>query len=234
MKLALIKEITAYDKYINLNNYESKLKKVMDKYPDIIMGPEFSFANKVNPMNYYELLAFVERISNNIDDGQLIIPGAGLILSEKNKSIRDIAPIITKYRYFFVHKTTSAKENEIAKEFKVNYKKGANIEEGIFSYKNNLVALEICRDHIIGVLKDSTDIKLDLELITGCGILEGPHFDNAIIKDGGIYAVNDGANVRDKKHVKRGVPWVCVYRRENGNFNYLGGEETQDYFITDI
>ena len=225
MRIALIKQKTGYHFSSAAGKYFEKVKGVIrDSKADVIVGPELALAGRVSTFDSpTDFGRYSARFISLLKNGQLLIPGTALVRNKDEKTLVNMAPIISKSGVSYFRKKTSTMENDIAEIFGLNYVRG-NCNEGVFDHNGTSVALEICRDHGHAKLKNAGFREADLEIIVACNLSGGINPQKLVVREGGLVAFNDGGEPKRN----------CVYKLNDGNLEILDGKEFKDYFMTEV
>jgi len=223
MKIALIKQQTGYEIPCDYKEYLHKVIGVLQKTnADIIAGPELAISNGYMPINKTEFNSFCSKISDSLN-GNLVVPGTALVFNRREKWLRNIAPVITKNRVLFHSKKSSVNEDNIAKNYQLEYQTGEK-NEGIYYHNGVKVGIEICRDHSLGKLRN-LDSQVDIQLILACDLM-GISPNNLVIKPEGIIGFVDG------KMKDSGLD--SYFMKKGRAFYFPNREEHRDYSLTEI
>lgn len=221
-KIAIIKQKTSYLEKQNIQSYFEKIMRVANKTKaDIIIGPELSLSSSIEMVPLSYLKEKIKDFSKCLK-GKLILPGTGLAYESETKSMYNIAPIIFKDGSIkYVQKNSSHVEDLIAESRGLSYRRG-NLQDRIFSNQKNgeNFAVEICRDHGIGKLKQVSIPNMKFQFILANNLL-GISPEKTFVENGGVVVLAEGEKPKNS--------WA--YKKIKGDLLPLRGNETPEYIL---
>lgn len=221
MKIALVKRKTGYNVNAHTGEYFDKIRQIHDQTnAGIIVGPELAVANATKLLSVEEFRQFSRDLQNFLIDAKsdsLVIPGTGLVYDLLNKEMFNRALAVDNSNLYEVDKKTSDREDSIALDHGLDYKRGSDTT--IICYDKKDIGIEVCRDHGHARLKTKGVGNLDLQLILACN-LNGISLEKTVVKEGGIVALVDGNG-----------PKVSAYRNNGNSFEEINGQENGDYLL---
>lgn len=221
-RIAIVKQKTSYLEKQNIEAYLAKVSVIANKTrANIIVGPELSLSSSVNMLSLSSLEKKINDFSKCFK-GRLILPGTGIVKEEGNKLMYNVAPVIFRDGSVnYVHKNSSHVEDLIAESNGLNYKRG-DIEKGIIfdKGKEGNFAVEICRDHGIGKLKNISKPNLKYQFVLANN-LSGLFPEKVLVENEGTVVLAEGRNPENS--------WA--YFKKNRDLIPLKGNETEDYIV---
>jgi hypothetical protein len=221
-RIAIVKQKTSYLEKQDIEAYLAKVSVIANRTrASIIVGPELSLSSPVNMLSLSHLEKKISDFSKCFK-GRLILPGTGIVKDDENKSMYNIAPIIFRDgSVSYIHKNSSHVEDLIAESNGLNYKRGDVEKEILFDKgKNGNFAVEICRDHGIGKLKNISKPNLKFQFVLANN-LSGLFPEKVLVENGGIAVLAEGRKPEDS--------WA--YFKRNRDLIPLKGSETEDYIL---
>lgn len=218
--IAVVKQSTDYLEKQDFFGYLTKLARTINEsQADIIVGPELALSSSVEMLSLSCLNKEIQDFSKRFK-GRLILPGTGLVYEENTKAMYNLAPVIFRDGSTrFVKKNSSHMEDLIAESKGLEYGRG-DIREMVLSNKkkDGRFAIEICRDHGLGKLKNISSSDLDFHFILANNS-GGISPEKLLIKDGGIVVLAEGGKIANSgAYVKKGADLFPLNRREKGEY----------------
>jgi hypothetical protein len=221
-RIAIVKQKTSYLEKQDIEAYLAKVSVIANKTrASIIIGPELSLSSPVNMLSLSRLEKKISDFSKCFK-GRLILPGTGIVKENENKLMYNIAPVIFRNGSIdYVHKNSSHVEDLIAESNGLNYKRGNIEKEVLFDKgKEGNFAVEICRDHGMGKLKNISKPNLKYQFVLANN-LSGLFPEKVLVENGGTVVLAEGRKPENS--------WA--YLKNNGNLIPLRGNETEDYIV---
>lgn len=221
-KIAIVKQGTSYLEKQNIEEYLAKVSVVANRTgANIIVGPELSLSSPVNMLSLSHLEKKISDFSKCFK-GRLILPGTGIVKEKESKSMYNVAPVIFRdCSVGYVHKNSSHVEDLIAESNNLEYRRGDIEKEILFDKgKGGNFAVEICRDHGIGKLKNISKPNLKFQFVLANN-LSGVFPEKTLVENDGIVIFAEGRKPENS--------WA--YLKRNKDLIPLKGRETEDYIL---